>query len=299
MYSKVLRKIIRDFYYKNNFTIRQMSSMFNISKSTIGRWIKNNYYERKIKYKKDIFLPFIKKLLEDNPFLRLIDIKKSILKKYNKKISLTQISKYIRLIGFTYKKISKKFHGGKLEMLREKQKEFRTRIKGIPNNKIICIDESGFMSNDSLRYGRSLRGKRIYDYSKSNPIKHNLLMAITPKGILAYEIHKDNINKDSFLSFIQNKILPYAKNKHILMDNIVFHRTCLLLKSMSDNKTKPLFIPPYSPQFNSIEYVFSIIKTKYRRKLNATINSKILISSIIDEMKNTNFNNIYNHVKTE
>ena len=37
MYSKVLRKIIRNFYYKNNFTIRKIAFMFNISKSTIGR----------------------------------------------------------------------------------------------------------------------------------------------------------------------------------------------------------------------------------------------------------------------
>jgi transposase len=121
-------------------------------------------------------------------------------------------------------------------------------------------------------------------------------MAITNKGILAYEIHDTNVDKHIFLSFMQNKVLPYSNNKKIIMDNIRFHKTKLLLQTLKDNNTDPFFIPPYSPQFNSIEYVFNIMKTKYRH-LNNGKNSKQLIIDIINSLKNTSFNNIFKHIR--
>lgn len=298
MYAKILRTIVRDFYNKNKFTIRKISLIFNISKSTIGRWIKNDYKLRKQKYDNNILSKFIKKLLLNDPFITIQKIKTSIFNKYKYNVSLSYIFKYIKMLNFTRKKVSRKFHGGKLEKLYKQQKSFKNKLKKISNKKIICIDESGFMSNDYQHYGRSPKGTRLYVQSKANPIKYNLIMAIIPNGILAYEIHKKNIDKHLFLSFIKNKVLPYAKNKHILMDNIRFHKSKEVQKEITDNNTKSLFIPPYSPQFNSIEYVFNIIKTKYRQQLNNGINCNTLIESIINSMKNSNFNNIYKFVKS-
>jgi len=41
-----------------------------------------------------------------------------------------------------------------------------------------------------------------------------------------------------------------------------------------------------------------MMKTKYRQ-LNNGINSEQLIKTIIEELKNINFNNIYNHIRTQ
>lgn len=298
MYPKILHTIVRDFYFRNkhnNYSIRYIATIFNISKSTVGRWIKNNYKSKKSKKKIDFTLQIIKNILIDYPFITLRNIQSILLNKYKYKSSLSEISRKIRLLGFSYKKVSKKFYGKNIKDLLLIQKKFKKTLSRIPNKNIICIDESCFMSNDSKRYGWSLIGSRLYNFSKSNPTKYNLLMAITQNGILDYEIYDQNINGEIFFNFIKNKILPRAENKFILMDNIGFHKSKKLLQLIKDNNSKPLFIPPYSPQFNSIEYVFNILKTKYRQ-LNNHSKSLDVIAKILND-ENSNFKKIYKHVK--
>jgi transposase len=121
-------------------------------------------------------------------------------------------------------------------------------------------------------------------------------MAITKNGILSYEIHKSNIKKDIFESFILNKVLPFSKNKYILMDNVAFHKTNSLIEKNKLNNTKSLFIPPYSPEFNPIENVFSSIKATFRSVNIFPKNEQHVINSI-ESYKNYNFSKIYKHIK--
>jgi len=296
MYPKILRTVVRDYYHRNKCTIREISKRFNISKSTVGRWIINNYQLRKHKYNRSFLSTTIKDILLDLPFVTLISIQKFIHSKCNYMLSISYISKIVRNLGYSYKKVSTKFHGGDMNKLALQQNEFREAIKNVSNEDCICIDESGFMTNEINKYGRSLKGTRLYNYTKSNYKKYSLVMAITNNGILGYDIYETNINSSSFLSFMTNKVLPYANNKYIIMDNIRFHKTETILDTIKEYNATPLFIPPYSPQFNSIEYVFSIMKSKYRQ-LNTNENSKALIKSIIRNLKNNDFNNIYNHIR--
>lgn len=80
------------------------------------------------------------------------------------------------------------------------------------------------------------------------------------------------------------------------MDNIAFHKNGNLIDKIQSNNTKILFIPPYSPEFNSIEYVFSSIKTKFRSFVIFPKNEEH-IADAINFYKNSNFNEIYKHVK--
>ncbi len=95
-----------------------------------------------------------------------------------------------------------------------------------------------------------------------------------------------NISKSTIGRWIKNSYVPH---KSILMDNIRFHKTKELVQVVLLNKSKLLFIPPYSPQFNSIEYVFNIIKTKFRQ-LNNNTDCLKLINNILFSVT---FYNIY------
>ena len=44
------------------------------------------------------------------------------------------------------------------------------------------------------------------------------------------------------------------------MDNVSFHKSKRVAKIIEDSQNKILFIPPYSPDFNPIEEVFSKMK---------------------------------------
>lgn len=52
------------------------------------------------------------------------------------------------------------------------------------------------------------------------------------------------------------------------MGNVMFHKNDIIRKLINDNNSECLFIPPYSPQFNPIEEVFSLFKSYLRKNIN-------------------------------
>ena len=60
------------------------------------------------------------------------------------------------------------------------------------------------------------------------------------------------------------------------MDNVSFHKSKRIKELVESTSNKLLFIPPYSPDFNPIEEVFSEMKAYIRRYINPlTINKDI------------------------
>ena len=49
------------------------------------------------------------------------------------------------------------------------------------------------------------------------------------------------------------------------MDNVSFYKTKDVLDSFNKRKLTPLFIPPYTPECNPIENIFSVVKNTYRK----------------------------------
>lgn len=297
-YPYILRAIVRDFYFKNSLSIRKVATIFHISKSTIHRWIHNS--SLLLKYKKRTskltpILNYITSFVNDNPFTTLALLSNSIKNKFNIDISISSLSKYLRHIGFSFKKALRKVCSNK-DTLSKLRSKFIKKIKHISYSNIISIDETYFYSNESPLYGWSLKNSTLSTTTKNNPTKFSVIMAITKNGILDFEIHKTNINSSLFNSFIITKVLPFTKNKFLLMDNVSFHKNKILVDKVHCNNTKFLYIPPYSPEFNPIEFVFSSIKTKYRSILQFP--KKIdTIESLLHSYKNTNFSNIYKHIK--
>ena len=196
-------------------------------------------------------------------------------------------------LNLTYKKISKKSYSN-LNAINEKIMEFKKHIKNAKIKDIISIDESCVMSNMSNNYGWSTKGTKIVQYIKSNPKKHNILMAIDCKKIIAHEINSENINKNIFVNFLKEKLLPTIKNKYILMDNICFHRSKEVIKLINESSNKIIYTPPYSPQFNPIENIFHIIKHKIRQEM-CTINKKSINQIINSEKSMSNYRKIFNN----
>jgi transposase len=117
-------------------------------------------------------------------------------------------------------------------------------------------------------------------------------MAISNTKILTYKIYETNINQNIYFNFLNDQLLPLIKNKYILMDNVGFHKTKNVLSLIDKSTNTSLFIPPYSPEFNPIENVFSIIKNNFRKlyiSKETTIN-KINMSIAKSEIK---FNCLY------
>lgn len=55
------------------------------------------------------------------------------------------------------------------------------------------------------------------------------------------------------------------------MDNARVHRTQEVAEALISMDLKPIYLPPYSPQLNPIELMFSRLKAIYKSKMGIKI----------------------------
>ena len=292
MYSKDLKIRAIDLYEKFK-SYRYVAELLNIGKSTIHRWVNDITHSNKInKYNINELVQFIKESIDENKFITINQIKNKLNKKFNIQFSPSFIyTIIIKKLQYSYKKINKKLFNGSYEKLREKQEIFIEEVKNIDKNKIICIDETYLRSNHITNYGWAPKSDRLVHYNLSNPIKYSIITAITNKRIIRCEIHKCNINSVIYKDFIKNLISKY-NNHYFLMDNVVFHKTKDINELFEKSNNKQLFIPPYSPEFNPIEQVFSQIKNNLKK-----FNDKNIIKRISKSFKLVSRENLHNYYK--
>lgn len=159
-------KILNNF----NCSLRYFSSISGISKSTLSRWKneKENGKDDKrkngnnTKYDKTRILKFIKNSIEQNPHKSLLEIKQTIKKKLNINLSKTTLSRYMKILGYTKKKIKVTYLSKKsLKNMKQRTKEFKKIIKNIKIENIICLDESYINPKIYSNYGWSKINENI------------------------------------------------------------------------------------------------------------------------------------------
>ena len=293
MYSKDLKQ--KAIYLYNILkSFRYVGKLLNIGKSTIHRWV-NNIHSIAKNNNIDIvnISTFIKKLITNNKFVTIKHIKHKIKLKFKIVLSLSFVYNLItKTLKYSYKKVNNKFYNKSLRILRQKQRAFLKTITTIDINKIVCIDETYFHSNNSKNYGWSKIGQRIIHYKKTNPIKYSVLMSITNKRIINYKIYSSNVNTNIFYEYMIN-LNNLFKNHYFLMDNVSFHKSKIIKNIFNNSTNSLLFIPPYSPQFNPIEEAFSQLKRNISYISKCNIKKKIARS--IKIIKRTHLNNYFNH----
>jgi hypothetical protein len=130
-----------------------------------------------------------------------------------------------------------------------------------PQSLVSCIDECYFSERVLPLYGYSKVGtKCVVRGPGGGWKKRSLLLSVRSDGQMDYVIYDGSINGQRFHDFIRK--LPYPDGTTIVMDNISFHKS---QSSFQQKGYVPIYIPPYSPDFNGpVENSFSKIKAAFR-----------------------------------
>jgi transposase len=116
-------------------------------------------------------------------------------------------------------------------------------------------------------YGRAEIGKRVID---DVPHGHwqttTFLAALRHDGLTAPMVVDGAINGELFLAYVEQILLSTLQEGDIVvMDNLSSHKVTGVKKAIESAGAKVVFLPPYSPDFNPIELVFSKLKTLVRK----------------------------------
>lgn len=145
---------------------------------------------------------------------------------------------------------------------------------------LVFIDESGVQNNMTRLYGRILGGERLRD---SAPGAHwnttTMISSIRYDGSITAMTMDGATDTLSFEVYISKILCPsLGKDDIVIMDNLSSHKASGIRKIIEDTGASLLYLPPYSPDFNPIEMMWSKIKT-YLRKTKAR-SSKALDEAI-------------------
>lgn len=115
-------------------------------------------------------------------------------------------------------------------------------------------------------YGRAKGKKRVYDYVPARRIKRTtLLSSVRLDGTIAKKVFQGSLNGKIFLDYIQNILVPtLRKGDIVVMDNLSCNKVKGVKETIESVGASVLYLPPYSPDLNPIEMMWSKIKALLR-----------------------------------
>lgn len=129
------------------------------------------------------------------------------------------------------------------------------------------LDESGINTDMTRLYGRALSKERAVDNTPLNtPTTTTILSSIRMNGEIAYTTYTGGTTAERFRDYLENVLLP-TLDEHavIVMDNMKSHHARIVKEFLDERKIAYLYLPPYSPDLNPIEKLWSKLKTILRK----------------------------------
>lgn len=249
---------------------------------------------------------FLKSLLVEDCTLTLKTLKERLFLEFSISVCATTISNYIESFNFSIKRLSKVSISAVTEKLIKERKDYSSWFLEAKNEgmNFIFFDETGFQVTMRKSHGRSEKGKKAVCITPGIKSRNKTVMAcMWNQGLLHYKVLIKNGNRESYLEFLEEVFIILREknivNAIMIMDNVSFHKCAEIKNRVEVNGHIIKFLPPYSPFFNPIEYLFSQWKSIVRAE---RINNEVDLMTVIDDFKNiltiTNCENYVRHVTT-
>ncbi|EHK54827.1 transposase, partial [Mesorhizobium alhagi CCNWXJ12-2] len=121
--------------------------------------------------------------------------------------------------------------------------------------KLIFIDETSASTKMARLRGRSLRRERCIAAVPHGHWKTTTFTAgLRLSGMTAPMLLDGPMNGAAFLAYVEQVLAPELRPGDIvIMDNLPAHKISGAREAIEKAGARPLFLPPYSPDFNPIE----------------------------------------------
>ena len=149
----------------------------------------------------------------------------------------------------------------------EKRKKWNGLISGFSASDLVFLDESGCNTDMTRRYAYSFGGSRAVDATPlSKPKNTTILSSIRLNGTLHYTTFSGGTTVERFKQYLKNDLLPHLNGNSVLvMDNMKLHHAKAVKNLLDSSGIRYIYLPPYSPDLNPIEKLWSKVKALLRK----------------------------------
>lgn len=136
-------------------------------------------------------------------------------------------------------------------------------------------------------YGRSMKGTRCNDHTPNGHWKTmTLLSAIRSDEVIqdATIVSDGAMDGDTFLNYVEKCLVPSLRcGDIVVMDNLSSHKVKGVREAIESAGCDLWYLPPYSPDFNPIEKLWSKVKSWLRRVEAKTFD--VLSDAVADALR--------------
>lgn len=143
----------------------------------------------------------------------------------------------------------------------------------MPATRLVFVDESGANTQMTRRYGRSPVGQRLAcPVPQGHYQTTTLIAAVRLRGPQSPWLFGGAMDGELFLAWVKQGLVPCLhRDDMVVMDNLATHKVAGVREAIEGAGARLEYLPPYSPDFNPIEPMWSKIKQglKSRQPRNA------------------------------
>jgi hypothetical protein len=139
--------------------------------------------------------------------------------------------------------------------VQKRRVEYWQIVRGIQEENLVFIDESGVNLAMLRLYARSLKGTRARGERPQKRGKNNSTIgALSLEKVLAKANIYGAIDAVAFEAFVVKELVPKLwTGAFVVMDNAQIHLGEMVKEAIENAGASLIYLPPYSPEFSPIE----------------------------------------------
>src|ERR1700712_954389 len=176
------------------------------------------------------------------------------------------ICRGLQKLGLPLKKKSRHASGRDTPEVREGRREFAEDGEPIEPKRLVFVDETGVTTAMTPASGRAPKGERVESSAPASWESVTVIAALAPDGVRAPLAFEGAVNAPTFLAYVERVLVPAPhRGDVVIFDNLSSHLSPEVAAAIERAGASVLPLPPYSPDFNAIEEMFSKLKGFLRR----------------------------------
>lgn len=152
------------------------------------------------------------------------------------------------------------------ENVKQQRVQWKEETATIDPERLIFLDEMGINTKMDRRYGRARRGERVIgSIPEKNWESLTVLGGMRLSGETPAMIYKGGTTTERVETFIEDHLAETLSAGDIVVaDNLAAHKSKRVREVIESHNAEIWLLPPYSPDLNPIERLWSKVKTILR-----------------------------------